>query len=55
MKSIIICISFILPVLCFSQIKSANIQIEESVIALPESMRENSTVIGYNAEGERVN
>jgi len=54
MKSFVIYISLLLPTLCFSQIKSPEIQIEESIRALPDSMRENATVIGYDQEGERV-
>ena len=54
MKSLILYLSILLPTLCFSQIKSEKIQIEESIRVLPDSMRENATVIGYNQQGERI-
>ena len=54
MKSLIFFIYLILPVVCFSQVKSPEIQIEESIRVLPDSMRAKATVIGYNLEGDRV-
>lgn len=54
MKSTCIFIFLIMTSLSFSQIKSPALQIEESIRALPYSMRENATVIGFNQQGERV-
>ncbi len=38
----------------YTQVKDAEVQITETVRALPEALRDGATVIGYNQTGDRI-
>jgi len=54
MKNAIFIVLVVLSSFCYSQVKPSAAQIMESTRALPESLRENATVIGYDQDGKRT-
>ena len=38
----------------YAQVKQAEVQITETLRALPEALRDGATVIGYNQAGEQI-
>lgn len=54
MRIVIICVLFLITSQVYSQIKNVETQITETLRALPDSQKENATVIGYNRDGKRA-
>ena len=54
MRFILTACLFLVSSTVYAQIKSPEEQIAETVRALPEALRDDATVIGYNETGERI-
>jgi hypothetical protein len=54
MRYILTFLLLVVVLQAYTQVKDAEVQIAETVRALPESFREGATVIGYNQTGEHI-